>query len=160
MISIRYVLTGTVHGVRAGGGPADGSLYGFQTACGDVIADLEQWSEQPGVEITCKVCLRSQQADASQPPLTPAQHRTLKALYAGGHIGIGTFGGMTGFVSEQGGRSGFRIHSNTGKSLLNRQLIQREQGKGYVITAAGCAALGQPFNKGTRDAKTERDPAC
>lgn len=55
-LTIQRVSTGKIHLVYAGGGPSDGSLYGFYTLCGYPIKDIAQWIEFESVA-TCKRCL-------------------------------------------------------------------------------------------------------
>lgn len=59
---VRYLPTNTTHLFRCarGSGPEDGSLYGFSSACGRTIDDIDQWNEEPGnLELTCGACKRA-----------------------------------------------------------------------------------------------------
>lgn len=65
---VRYTHSDKTHYVIASGGPGDGSLHGMYTYCSRQI-DLEAlpdgWVEQPGMEVTCGTCKRSEQAGRS-----------------------------------------------------------------------------------------------
>ncbi len=57
---------GKIHAVYAGGGPQDGSLYGFKTLCGRPIWRRDLWREMPDAEPDCGHCVRAIERERKQ----------------------------------------------------------------------------------------------
>ncbi len=56
-VTVRQMPYSTLHLVSAGGGPADGSLWGFRTLCGRKLDN--EWQESMRGNLICKVCRRT-----------------------------------------------------------------------------------------------------
>lgn len=59
-VVLELITTGTMHIVVAGGGSADGSLYGFPTLCGLRIMRPQFWTEKDDLTANHATCRRCQ----------------------------------------------------------------------------------------------------